>query len=88
MGVRNAHKDFMHIGQMIRNVLREKGMTVVSFAKQLSCTRENAHRILNKENIDIELLIRICNILDYDFFLKISSCNHFGHSDQDNHTYF
>lgn len=61
-------------------------MTVVSFADQLSCTRENAHRILNKDNIDIELLLRISRILDYDFFEEISKCNNFGHSDEMLHT--
>lgn len=71
---------------MIRDILNERGMTVVAFAKRLSCTRENAHRILSKENLDIELLLRICRILDYDFFLAISKCNNFGYSDELVHT--
>ena len=50
----------MHIGKMIREVLRERQMTVVSFAERLSCTRENAHRILNKVNMDTGCYGSIC----------------------------
>lgn len=76
----------MHIGKMVREVLKERQMTVVSFAERLSCTRENAHRILNKANMDTGLLMKISGILDFDFFSEISKCGDFGHSDKIIHT--
>lgn len=71
---------------MIRKVLKDRGMTVVDFAHALSCTRENAHRILTRSNIDIVLLARISVILEHDFFLDLSECDTFGHSDNNGHT--
>lgn len=76
----------MHIGGRIREVLLQRKMTVTDFAKALSCTRENAHRILGKRNIDVEKLIQISRILSHDFFQDISNCNHFYHCDENGHT--
>ena len=58
----------MHIGQEIKNKLHEKNISIVSFARQLSCTRTNVYKILDKKSIDTDLLLRISIILQYDFF--------------------
>ena len=58
----------MHIGQKIREILNEEEITVVSFARQLSYTRTNIYKILDKKSIDTDLLLRICVILEHDFF--------------------
>ncbi len=58
----------MHIGLEIKNKLSEKGITVVSFARQLSYTRTNIYKIFEKKSIDTDLLLRISSILDYNFF--------------------
>ena len=62
----------MHIGNLIRKVVRQRGMTVVSFATQLSCSRANVYKIFEKKSIDTDILMRISTILDYDFFAAIS----------------
>ena len=58
----------MHIGKLIKKKVTEKGMTVVSFASRLSCTRVNAYKIFSKKSIDTDMLTRISIILEYDFF--------------------
>lgn len=63
----------LHIGKMIRERLVADGHTVVWFATQIRCSRVNAYKIFSKENIDVELLCRICGVLNHDFFLDISS---------------
>lgn len=64
----------MHIGQRIKEVVKERGITVVTFARSIPCSRENVYRIFKNENIDIFLLKRISHVLDYDFFKDISEC--------------
>lgn len=63
----------LHIGKMIRERLEADGRTVVWFAAQIHCSRVNAYKIFSKESIDVELLCRICSVLNHDFFLDISS---------------
>ena len=58
----------MHIGQAIKNRLREMGKSVVSFSRELPCSRANVYLIFDKSAIDTELLMRISLLLDYDFF--------------------
>lgn len=62
----------MQIGQEIKKKLEERGMTIVSFARQLSFSRTNVYKIFEKESIDSKLLLRICRVLDYDFFMLYS----------------
>jgi len=68
--------EFMEVGEMIRRVLEERGIPVTDFAEALSCSRENAHRILKKTTLDTELLMRISEILEHDFFRDISESRH------------
>ena len=67
------HRFIMHIGKLIRQKIVERGITVVSFAEQLSCTRINAYKIFERSSIDTDLLVRISKILDYNFFVLYSS---------------
>lgn len=71
----------MEIGEMIRQVLMERGISVTEFAGMLSCSRENAHRIMKKSVLDTELLMRISEALEHDFFRDISENSHIARSD-------
>jgi transcriptional regulator with XRE-family HTH domain len=66
------HAFFMHIGQHIKEVMRQQGTTATQLAKDICCTRPHIHRIFRKENIDIALLERISTALKYDFFHDLS----------------
>lgn len=61
------------IGTMIKAELERQERSVVWFAQHLSCDRTNAYRIFAKDSIDTELLIRICKVLNHDFFADISN---------------
>lgn len=63
----------MHIGNKIRQTLKEKGYTVVWFANELSCHRTNIYKIFDKPSIDTNDLMRISRILDYNFFEYLSN---------------
>ena len=62
----------MHIGQHIKEVMRQKGVTATQLAKDICCARTHIHRIFLKDNIDIALLKRISSALNYDFFHDLS----------------
>lgn len=62
----------MHIGNYIKEKLKEDGHSVTWFAEQICCTRTHVYKIFSKSSIDTEILERISRILDYDFFEEIS----------------
>ena len=57
-----------HIGKIIKAALVEQGRSITWLAKQLGCSRQNTYKILNRKWIYTDLLLKICDILDYDFF--------------------
>lgn len=62
----------VHIGLFIKQKLKENGHSVTWFASKICCSRANVYKIFEKENIDTELLKRICNVLNHDFFKDLS----------------
>lgn len=66
----------MHIGKEIRRKLEERHHTVVWFAGKLSYTRANIYKIFDKGSIDTELLLRVSEALDFDFFALYSKAVH------------
>ncbi len=62
----------MHIGQHIKEVMRQQGVTATQLANDICCARTHVHRIFLKDNIDIILLERISTALNYDFFHDLS----------------
>lgn len=55
------------IGKIIEEKLRESGMTVSELARQIHCDRVTVYNILNNQSIDINRLIAISKVLNYDF---------------------
>lgn len=56
------------IGRLIESELHRQERTTVWFARKLGCNRTNAYKIFRRESIDTELLFRISQILQYNFF--------------------
>lgn len=61
-----------HIGNLIREQLKAQNITIVSFAKSLSCSRTNVYKLLDKPTLDTQTLMRISGILHYNFFELLS----------------
>ena len=59
---------FMHIGNLIRQKVREQNKTSDWLAEQLSCSRTNVYKLYDKKSIDTDILFRISSILKFDFF--------------------
>ena len=62
----------MHIGQHIKQVMKEKNITATQLAKDICCTRPHIHKIFRKDNLDISLLLHISKALKHDFFKDLS----------------
>lgn len=61
-----------HIGANIRRELIRQERSVAWFARKIHCSRTNAYKIFEKDNLDIKLLQRISTVLNYDFFRELS----------------
>lgn len=57
-----------HIGNIIRDVLHQQGRTITWLGKQLHCSRQNIYKILRRRWIYTDMLLKISDLLDYDFF--------------------
>lgn len=66
-----------HIGKKIEEVIREKRFSVAEFAQLINTNRNNVYSIFRRESVDTELLKKISEVLEYDFFrfLSYSSVN-------------
>lgn len=58
----------LHIGELIRQKMKEQRRSVVWMAQQLSCSRANVYKMLDKYSIDTEVLAKISLLLHFDFF--------------------
>ncbi len=66
----------LHIGNLIRQEVERQGITVVSFARMLGCSRSNIYKIYDHSSIDTEQLHRISSLLHCDFFRAYSEKLH------------
>jgi plasmid maintenance system antidote protein VapI len=61
-----------HIGQLIKMELRNQGRSITWLANKLNFSRQNVYKILKRNWIYTDLLLKICDLLDYDFFKPYS----------------
>jgi plasmid maintenance system antidote protein VapI len=59
----------IHIGEIIKNLVKSKGISVTEFADKINYSRRNVYEIFDKKTIDTGLLIKIGNILGKNLFL-------------------
>lgn len=64
----NPQVSTIHIGSIIKQVLSQQRYTASWLAKQLYCDRTNIYKIFHRASIDCELLLKISEALNYDFF--------------------
>ena len=64
--------DSFHIGQAIKAELTRQGRSITWLAQQIGYTRENLYKIMRRKWIYTDVLFKICDALDYDFFKACS----------------
>lgn len=65
----------IHIGQLIKEVFDEKGISVAEFARRINCARPNVYSIFERYDIGVEQLLDISEALEHNFLddVQISS---------------
>lgn len=58
----------LHIGEKIKEIFKESGLTVAEFARRIDTSRENVYGIFRRKSIDTYLLKKISEVLNYNFF--------------------
>ena len=66
-----ATQEKLHIGQMIKAVFDESGMSISEFARQIHLERTTVYSIFERPSIDSELLARISLVLNHNFLSEI-----------------
>ncbi len=61
-----------HIGKRIKAVLDASGNNACWLAERIPCERSNVYNIFKRRNIGIDLLFRISEALEHDFFSDLS----------------
>ena len=62
----------MNIGRSIREVMKNRNMSVTRLAKEIPCERTNVYHIFSRKDISTKLLWRISEILEHNFFEDFS----------------
>lgn len=66
-------KRMVHIGEEIKRVVEERNIKVVDLARRINTDRNNIYNIYRRRSIDTDLLSKISETLNYDFFKLCSS---------------
>ena len=62
-----ATQQKLHIGQMIKAVFDESGMSVAELARRIHTARSNVYFIFERPSIDLNQLLDLCDALDHNF---------------------
>ena len=62
----------IHIGDMIRNKLKEDSRSGIWLAEKINCSDSNISKILKKPSMNVDLLLDISLALGKNFFLYYS----------------
>ncbi|MDL2241650.1 helix-turn-helix domain-containing protein [Bacteroidales bacterium OttesenSCG-928-L03] len=61
----------IHIGSIIKQKLRESELSPKEFAELINCDRTTVYDIFKRKSIDVERLIKISQVLNYNFIEEI-----------------
>ena len=61
----------IYIGKLIEEKVKERHLTYAEFARMIHCARTSLYHIFNSKNIDVERLLLISKVLDYDFISEV-----------------
>jgi len=62
-------KEKIYIGNLIKEKLKEKDLTLAWLARQVCCNESNFYKKIKKNDLSFDLLFRVSDILHEDFFI-------------------
>ena len=57
----------IHLGSLVKRKMKERNISISEFAQAIHCDRTNVYSIFKRKSMDVQLIVRISNALDYDF---------------------
>jgi len=63
----------IHFGQLIKDEFDRQGRRATWLAAELNCNRSNIYSIFQRENIDAQMLIKISQALEHNFFQDVAN---------------
>lgn len=57
-----------HIGNLIKEELARQERTVTWLARKLCCSRQNVYHLFECQWVNMEILLRLCDIMNCNFF--------------------
>lgn len=58
----------IHIGKVIKELVKIRRVSVLDFADKINCTPRNAYKIFSKSSLDSALLAKISKVLGQNLF--------------------
>ena len=58
----------IHIGHIIQAQLKTDQRSVGWLAREIGCTRNHVYKLFNKPSLDSDLILRISNAMNFNFF--------------------
>lgn len=71
-----ATQETLHIGQMIKSVFDESGMTISEFARQIHLERTTVYSLFERQSVDSIQLAKISLVLKHNFLSDVEE--HYG----------
>ena len=68
---KDKNEKYVHIGSMIKQKFIEKSMTIKEFSGKINCDRTTVYDIFKRKSIDTEKLIKISQVLNFDFINEV-----------------
>lgn len=65
----------LHIGKLIAQIIKEKGVKLTVLAEQIHTSKQNLNHIFKRESIDTNILLKLSNALEYNFFVHYCEGN-------------
>lgn len=66
----------VHIGHEIDKLRIERGLSKSEFGRQIGVPQQHVNRILERETMETNKLIKVCQVLDFNFFALFCSMSH------------
>lgn len=60
----------IHIGSLIKELVKSKKIDIGEFALQINCSRRNAYKIFDQPSINTEMLMKISGALGQNLFFN------------------
>lgn len=67
---------YVHVGEAINRRRNELGLSKSEFARRIGVPQQHVNRMLERETMETKRLVRVCEVLDFNFFSLFCPVQH------------